>query len=143
MEDDSVLDNLIWQRIAEIRQFYCNGNNVDFAAKLGKDPTYTSQLCNGSKAPGKKILNLILKVFSNVSRVWLYFGEGVMHEGDRVIHGDMSPMKNNGIFINHNNGGSTYNNYAELMQIVLSQQKTIQELTEQNKMLTQIIANKI
>lgn len=68
----------IWQRIAKIRQHFCDGNNILFAEKLGKDTTYTSQLCNGTKTSGKKILELILATFPSVSRGWLYFGEGGM-----------------------------------------------------------------
>ena len=68
----------IWKRIAQIRQYFCDGNNVIFAERLGKEPTYTSQLCNGTKATGKKILGLILQKFPDVSRVWLFFGDGEM-----------------------------------------------------------------
>lgn len=68
----------IWQRIDKIRQFFCGGYNIEFAAKIGKDPTYTSQLCNGSKAAGKKIIEKILSTFPDVNRTWLYFGEGEM-----------------------------------------------------------------
>ena len=68
----------IWKRIAQIRQYFCDGNNVIFAERLEKEPTYTSQLCNGTKATGEKILELILQKFPEVSRVWLFFGEGEM-----------------------------------------------------------------
>ena len=68
----------IGQRIDKIRQFYCGGYNVEFASQIGKDPTYTSQLCNGSKVAGKKILDKILETFPDVNRTWLYFGDGNM-----------------------------------------------------------------
>ena len=71
-------NNDICLRIDKIRHYFCGGINVDFAAKIGKDPTYTSQLCNGTKLPGKKILELILSKFPMVSRQWLYFGDGDM-----------------------------------------------------------------
>lgn len=68
----------IWQRIAQIRQYFCDGNNLDFAQRLGKEPTYTSQLCNGTKTTGKKLIELILATFPQVSRTWLILGEGEM-----------------------------------------------------------------
>ena len=68
----------ISKRIDKIRQYFCDGVNIDFAAKIGKDPTYTSQLCNGTKSIGKKIIEKILETFPEVSRTWLYFGEGNM-----------------------------------------------------------------
>lgn len=68
----------IWQRIAQIRQYFCGGNNLDFAERLEKEPTYTSQLCNGTKATGKKVLELILSKFPQVSHTWLLLGEGQM-----------------------------------------------------------------
>lgn len=68
----------IWCRIAKIRQYFCNGNNIEFAAKIGKDPTYSSQLCSGSKNAGKKMLGTILSAFPEVRSAWLYLGEGEM-----------------------------------------------------------------
>ena len=68
----------ISSRIDQIRQYFCNGINVDFAAKIGKDPTYTSQLCTGTKSIGNKIIEKILETFPEVSKSWLYFGEGSM-----------------------------------------------------------------
>lgn len=68
----------ISSRIDQIRQYFCNGVNVDFAAKIGKDPTYTSQLCTGTKSIGNKIIEKILETFPEVSKTWLYLGEGDM-----------------------------------------------------------------
>lgn len=75
--DISNIDQL-WQRIAKIRQYFCDGNNVLFATKISKDPTYTSQLCNGSKNAGSKILKEILNAFPEVRNAWLLTGDGQM-----------------------------------------------------------------
>lgn len=84
MEKNQDKNKEIGRRIAQIRQEFCDGNNITFAAKIGKDPTYTSQLCGGTKSQGKKILELILSVFPEVSRSWLFFGEGEMLRSSSV-----------------------------------------------------------
>lgn len=61
----------ISSRIDQIRQYFCNGVTVDFAAKIGKDPTYTSQLCTGTKSIGNKIIEKILETFPEMSKTWL------------------------------------------------------------------------
>lgn len=145
MEDNGLKDDELWQRIAKIRQLFCDGKNTEFAAKIGKDTTYTSQLCNGSKPAGKKMLEIILDAFPEVRPAWLYLGEEPMYNTNMDINKKPQaiPKENYGIIVQHGGNGDTYNNHPDLMQVVLSQQKTIQELTEQNKILTQIIANKL
>ncbi|MBR3783982.1 MAG: hypothetical protein IKJ78_05930 [Bacteroidales bacterium] len=142
----------LWQRIAEIRQRICDGNNTNFAAKIGKNTTYTSQLCNGSKPAGKKMLEIILEAFPEVRPAWLHLGEGPMMKTDEIDfsqhsmrkeHHSSSPTVNNGIVVQGDGGGNTYYSNSDLMQIVISQQKTILELTEQNKKLIDVLANKL
>ena len=72
------------QRITEIRQYFCEGKNTIFASKIGKDTTFASQLCSGSKLPGKGVLEEILDAFPEVSRPWLYFGEGEMLRSQNI-----------------------------------------------------------
>lgn len=54
-----------------------------------------------------------------------------------------SPSGGAGIIVQHDGGNNTYNNGTDLMQLVISQQTEIRELTEHNKKLTDIIANKL
>lgn len=54
-----------------------------------------------------------------------------------------SPSGGAGIIVQHDGGNNTYNNNTDLMQLVTSQQLEIRDLTEQNKKLTDIIANKL
>lgn len=132
------------KNIAKIREFCCNGNNMLFSEKLGVSLQYASSLCNGKERVTEKTLEKILTAFPEVSRAWLYFGEGNMLKSDNSAqHGTFG--ENNGIIVQHGGGGDTYNNQsnAELIQLVVSQQKTIHELTEQNKILTQIIKERI
>ena len=72
----------ISKRISKIRQDFCDGKNTVFAERIGKDASYASQLCGGAKVPGRGVLEEILTVFPEVSRPWLYFGEGRMLVAD-------------------------------------------------------------
>lgn len=65
-------------RVNQIRLILCDGKNDEFAAKIGKKKQYASAICNGQKQAGKGTLEAILTAFPNVSRSWLYFGEGEM-----------------------------------------------------------------
>ena len=144
MAENNENSSKISDRIAKIRVNLCNNNNYLFAAKIDKSIQYASALCTGASKPGKKMMEEILSAFPEVSRAWLFFGEGNMLEADNSTqYGKIG--ENTGIIVQHGGGGDTYNNQinSELMQIVKSQQQTIQELTEQNKILTQIIKEKI
>jgi hypothetical protein len=70
------------KRISKIRQDFCDGKNTVFAERIGKDASYASQICVGAKVPGRGVLEEILTVFPEVSRPWLYFGEGRMLVAD-------------------------------------------------------------
>lgn len=66
------------QRITKIKTFFCGSNNGAFATKLGVKEQYASNICNGTKATGPKLLDKILDTFPEVSRTWLILGEGEM-----------------------------------------------------------------
>ena len=68
----------ISQRIAEIKTIFCDGNNKKFAEMLGITEQYASNISNGTKYTGQKILDKILVTFPQVSRTWLILGEGQM-----------------------------------------------------------------
>jgi transcriptional regulator with XRE-family HTH domain len=66
------------QRIAKIKTYFCNNNNGEFARKLGVTEQYASNISNGTKSTGAKLLDKILETFPQVSKQWLYLGEGEM-----------------------------------------------------------------
>ena len=72
----------VGKRITKIRLDFCDGKNSVFAERIGKDTSYTSQICNGTKVPGKSVLEEILAAFPEVNRPWLYFGDGKMLVAD-------------------------------------------------------------
>lgn len=61
----------------------------------------------------------------------------------RIENEQMKASCNTGIVVQHDGGGNNYSINANMQQLVMSQQKTIQNLTEQNAALTKIIANKL
>lgn len=74
-------------RISEIRDHFCDKNNKKFAEMLGISTSRASNLCNSEPSIGTNIKERILKAFPEVSRAWLYFGDG-----DMLIHpGSASP----------------------------------------------------
>ena len=87
-------------RIAKIRAFYFKNQFEEFARKLHVSSKYASGLCNKKEVITDKTLEKILSAFPDVSRAWLYFGEGEMLnagqvnqqsyvtvEGDNIING--------------------------------------------------------
>lgn len=128
-------------RINQIRQYFCDGKNDVFASKIGKSWQYASAICNGKKQAGNGMLEEILTAFPEVSRTWLYFGEGEMLRTDNS--NEQHNVHVGGDNIVNGSSKNTMDGMDRLLDIISSQQKTIQELTEQNKVLTQIIASKI
>lgn len=68
----------ISDRFTEIRRHFCDGNNANFAQMLDLDTKRVSNYCGGSKNPGPKVIEKVLEVFPQLSRQWLFFGEGPM-----------------------------------------------------------------
>lgn len=71
-------NDLLNRRVAQIRTELCDNDNTEFARRLGKSRQHVSALCCGKTKIGKQTLELLLTAFPNVSREWLYFGEGSM-----------------------------------------------------------------
>lgn len=124
-------------RISQIRDFFCNGDNTEFALKLQSSTNYTSSLCNGKKPIGEKVLNKILVAFPDVSRSWLYFGEGEMVSGKKFS------IRTNNQHGNNYQGEHINSNQEELINLVKSQQETISKQTSQIDKLISIIEQKL
>ncbi len=71
--------------------------------------------------------------------------EALIRENEqlRIENENLKSPGTAGIIVQHDGGNNTYNNNANLMHLVASQQSTIKELTEQNRKLTDIIASKL
>lgn len=127
-------------RIEKIRQFYCNGNNADFAIKLGFSKQYASGLCTAGERITERTLEKILKIFPDVSRQWLYFGDG-----------DMLICKNNqqsGMTVGGDNivNGSTKTTSEGLDTLIATNAKlaaTLQQQADQIDRLLNIIESKL
>lgn len=77
VDTSSKKDNLS-KRISKIRLDLCRDDNVNFAKMVEIHPSFASAICTGLKNAGAPTLNKILAAFPEVSRSWLYFGEGEM-----------------------------------------------------------------
>lgn len=65
-------------RIRQIRDYFCFGNNTEFAKKLGVNTNQSSALCCGKQSVGLESIEKVLAAFPDVSRRWLLTGEGSM-----------------------------------------------------------------
>ena len=65
-------------RINKIRDYFCDGNNKIFAERLGISTTQASNLCGGKINIGEKSLYKVLLAFPEVSKAWLFKGDGEM-----------------------------------------------------------------
>ena len=115
------------ERIAKIRSLYFKNKYEDFAIKLEVSVKYASGLCNKKEVITEKTLEKILKTFPEISRNWLYFGEGEMfYHSAGTISNTATGNTNVGSIIQGRTIETKGND-----ELVLSQQKTIALLTEQ------------
>lgn len=83
----------------------------------------------------------ILTTYPELSADWLLLGKGEIlrknnPKTDKLQEKEQASVENHGFYVNDRAGNNTYNNHAELMNLVTSQQKTIQDLTTTIKILT-------
>lgn len=129
----------IEDRIKKIRSVFCDNSNANFAKKIGKSPHYASQLCTGASKPGRNMLDTILRVFPSVSRQWLFFGDGDMYVSSADNYGDIHDNKVGGDLLGN---GAIKNDPAELADLtalIMSQQRSIERLIEQNALLAEML----
>lgn len=69
--------NTINSRIKQIRQTFCEGNNVEFAKKTKKEPNTTSNWVRDGYSVGRGVASEISSAFS-VDLDWILTGEGEM-----------------------------------------------------------------
>lgn len=72
------------ERINFVREKFCNGQNLDFALKLGYTPQFSSNICKSGKNVGEKVLNNILSIFPEINEVWLKLGQGEMLKSEQT-----------------------------------------------------------
>ncbi len=117
-------------RVAQIRTVFCDDDNRIFAERLGKEESYTSQICNGSKAIGGNLIETILSAFPKVDANWLIKGLGNMIINEQNF-GDV----NNSGRQNHVGNGDNYN-INDIQPLIFSLQEKIDE---QSKLIRKII----
>lgn len=113
-------------RFSEIRAYFCDNSNKKFAEMVGISEKTSSNYCGGSKIPGKKILDRVLLAFPDVSRSWLYLGEGSMLNQSSAPSINTINQKGD----NTQNNNVTSEDVSKLIEAVSSQQQTIKDLVE-------------
>lgn len=115
------------KRVEKIRRILAENNNNVFAERVGITPQLASAIVSGNKGVGRNVAEKILAAFPEVSRMWLYTGEGQMIE-----QGDNSQaIIGNGN--HHNTNGSTD---ERLLAIIEQDQRERLELLAIIKQLT-------
>ena len=79
------------KRIGKIRRILAENSNNVFAEKVGITPQLSSSIIAGRKGVGRQLAEKILAAFPELSREWLYTGEGPMiaaDNGSQVISGN-------------------------------------------------------
>lgn len=66
------------EKIAQIREKICGGDNKLFAQKLGVSEQYASNICKIGKNVGDKQKQHILDVFPDINRAWFLADDGEM-----------------------------------------------------------------
>lgn len=66
------------EKIAQIREKICGGDNKLFAQKLGVSEQYASNICKIGKKVGEKQRDHILEVFPEINRAWFLADTGEM-----------------------------------------------------------------
>lgn len=131
----------IEDRIKKIRSVFCDNSNANFAKMIGKSPHYASQLCTGASKPGRNMLDTILRVFPSVSRQWLFFGDGDMYVSSADNYGDIHDNKVGGDLLGNGAIKNDPAELADLTDLIMSQQRSIERLIEQNALLTEMLKN--
>lgn len=128
-------------KITKIRAILCRDSNTIFASKINKSTQYASALCRGASNPGKGMLEEILAAFPEVSRQWLYFGEGEM----MVKSSQMNNQSNVTVTGDNIINGSTKKTTEGLDTLIATNAKlaaTLQQQAEQISTLLEMLSKK-
>lgn len=122
-------------RIREIRDKFCDGNNLKFAQKLQIVPQTASNYCNGQRSVTDKFIEKVLIAFPMVSRTWIYLGVGGMIDSkeeqdslttDKYFGLDIPKL----IELLHEKDNVILKQQAEIKELLERQQSLIDKLLE-------------
>lgn len=122
-------------RISEIRTLFCNGNNAEFAERLGVSKQYSSGLCTAGERITERTLEKILTTFPEVNRSWLYFGEGEM------LIAEAAPKPRRNIAEPSSKDSTSDAQVSLLRDIIREKDEKIAELTTDIALLRQELRN--
>ena len=113
---------------------------MDFYKKISISQSNFSGEGANSALSTDKIIHILI-TYPELSADWLLLEKGEMlrksaQKTNSFPDKELSPVENHGVYIHHGGANDTYNVNPELMQVVRSQQQTIQDLTSTIKILT-------
>lgn len=119
-------------------------NAVNFCKQIDANRSFVRDIRIGNvQRFSEKMADKIKKQFPDFSKTWILTGVPPIYD-DSTQNGTFNG-NNTGIIVQHGDN-STYNNQSnieELIKLIISQQQSINNLTEQNNLLTKILADKI
>lgn len=121
------------ERLRLVRTYFFDDDNKRFAQVLGVEYSNASKLVAGVSMPRQSTIANLLKATPELSPDWLLNGNGNM------TRSTISIGNNSGNVAGVNNGTQQVSHMDEL---VLSQQRTIEQLTNTNAQLAALLANK-
>ena len=129
------------EKMIKILQFL-QMNIAEFAKNLEINADELYNLNSGRKVNFSQELRAkIIKKYEQIDPVWLLTGEEPMLRTE-IQHNEQQNVSIGGDNIVNGSSKTTSEGLLAVMELVMSQQKTIQDLTEQNKMLTRMIAER-
>ena len=130
------------RRILQIRRFYFDDNNREFAKIIGENEKTLSQICSGDRFGGLAIVQKILDNMQEINANWLLTGIGEMTKNEQKV-GDINNSNVSGVNVNGKEIHINPDAYNVLLSIVEKNQKSVEKFQEQIDRLLAIIEKKL
>lgn len=128
------MENADYQRILRFMQIKQIPSFAQFSRLIGlSTPQNFTDLKRGKYKITRNFASKIHDVFPDISTAWLMTGEGGMYIDN---HGDIHHNKVGGDLLGN---GATKNEQPDLTAVIVSQQRSIERLIEQNARLTEML----
>lgn len=128
------MKNADFQRLEKVMQCKQIASFAEFSRLIGaKTPQIFTAIKSGKNKISRTLAVSIHDVFPDISASWLLTGEGGMYIDNR---GDIHHNKVGGDLLGN---GATKNEQSDLTAVIVSQQRSIERLIEQNARLTEML----
>lgn len=133
------MKNADFQRLEKVMQCKQIPSFAEFSRLIGaKTPQIFTAIKSGKNKISRALAVSIHDVFPDISVSWLLTGEGGMYIDN---HGDIHDNKVGGDLLGNGAIKNDPAEIADLTTIIMSQQRSIERLIEQNALLTEMLKN--